>query len=75
MIKEQTSKIDVLKGQGEKQKMQSNLAKKLPFIRRNKTNTEKIADVMGDGGFSIWWFFPVYRLTEQETRVEVANFS
>ena len=43
MIKEQTSKIDVLKGQGEKQKMQSNLAKKLPFIRRNKTNTENMS--------------------------------
>ena len=75
MLKEQTSKIDVLKGSEEKQKIKDSLEKKIPFIRRNKTTSEKLADVMGDGGVSIWWLFPIYRLTERETRVEIANFS
>ena len=75
MIMEQTSKIDVLKGSEEKQKIKDSLEKKIPFIRRNKTTTEKLADVMGDGGVAFWWLLPVYRLTERETRVEIANFS
>ena len=52
----------------------SSLAKKLPFLRRNKTNKEKFAEVMGDDGFSIWWLLPIYRLSKHETRVEAANF-
>ena len=64
MIRDQTSKIDVMKNSKEQIKARSNLAKKLPFIRRNKTFKEKLVDVMGDGGYSFWWLLPVYRLSD-----------
>ena len=61
MIQEGTTKIDELPKAKARRGAETKLNRKLPYeySRQKKTTKEKLTEVMGDQGYSLWWLIPI----------------